>query len=1288
MYKKVVSIALVVLLMVSIIPFQFFTVTASEIIETILSPQGAYVLSTGDDDTEIADDNAILDETFSVDEGSVPGENPSDDDTNFSDDSSHADDETSGETPDDELIYDEDYYFEEAYITDEFDSISPMWAPSSRTVMFHANRVAPPFDLSNRRIFLEGPYPMPPLAYPNTTSVARFHNVQMGWGHTFDQMIQDFGIVPMRPELTTYLRDGLLRPSEGSGVFSDNDYHWLVGQRTVDFEIFGGWYDSLDSADALWSSEGRITRETEVPHGFEPLYVFARWYPTREVTFVFGPYHTPGNYVVANRLVVMVDTDPGSIIGANQTNFSQVLDWDNGVLNGVCVLRENGDEPIIMPEREGYTFVGWETADGLHVTDNTSIYEVAWPDPIETPLRLYPRWEALPVYTLQINVVDQDGNQIPDAHVEFDGMYVSFDGSFWNLTFPAPTSGYITASANDFIPGSASVFDFDFCPATRIAEIVIELEWPEPDMYEVRFVLNGGSVNDSTDDIIHEFIPHDMIGHHLYHIYEPVRHGYIFDGWRYDDQADHIPNLNHIDVLHHTVVEPITFIAQWVPVIPEFPVTFNLNGGEVHGSTASIVHGIYQYDMVGIENVPEPVRFNYIFVGWSLDNHTLLTNDEVANHIVVEPVTFYAMWIPHTYSVTFDLNGGNVGGSTVDVILEFYRYTAIDMANVPAPVHPDYIFAGWRYHGQAALSPSLTDEDVANHIVTEPIMFIAQWVPIIHEVTFDLDGGLVNGLPADIVHEIIQYNIVSAPNVPAPLRDDYDFTGWRYDGQATGTPNLTSDDVANHIVTETITFIAQWTPAIPSIYTFTVTFDLNGGHVNGSTANIAHDIPQYNTVGPANVPAPSLDDYTFAGWRYSGQTAGTPNLTDAEVANHIVLETITFTAQWTPVVDIMSTVTVTFNLNGGHVNGSTANIIHEVYPYGDIGLTNVPTPVRADHHFNGWRYNGQVTGTPNLTLQQVANHIVTRSIIFTAQWTPQTGGGTPGVGTPGDSIPGGSAPGNGIPGTNGGPRVSGSGSTGRVPGGHISLAPGHVDDTPPLLDVMEVILAELAENPFIAEHIAYISGYPDGSVGPDQPVTRAEIAMMLFRLINSEFKHLPQDTRFSDVDATKWYAQAVNYLASRSILSGYPDGTFRPNNHITRAELATVMSKFFDLDTSGTSHFTDVDSTHWAFIFINNAHNRGWISGYGDGTFRPDNATSRAEAVTLINRVLERIPNPESIDYQLGGILVFSDITPAHWAFYQIMEAALEHEFDIDINGLESWTQILSFPAHLTHLQP
>ena len=216
-------------------------------------------------------------------------------------------------------------------------------------------------------------------------------------------------------------------------------------------------------------------------------------------------------------------------------------------------------------------------------------------------------------------------------------------------------------------------------------------------------------------------------------------------------------------------------------------------------------------------------------------------------------------------------------------------------------------------------------------------------------------------------------------------------------------------------------------------------------------------------------------------------------------------------------------------------------------------------------------------------------------------------------------------------------------------------------------------LAEALDTEF---HFAFVIGYEDGTFRANRSITRAEIAMILFRLIESDAKHANLPSRFSDVSNSSWYAQAINYLASRNLLRGYEDGTFRPTQQITRAELAAIIIRFAEVNYGGMNNFADVANDHWALAYIMTAYEMGWIIGYEDGTFRPDNTATRAETVTMMNRMLSRRPNATTINYHLRGTGLFSDLDNSHWAFFEIMEAAIDHEFYIDENGRELWTRV------------
>jgi|GEM_PF-2647088 len=194
------------------------------------------------------------------------------------------------------------------------------------------------------------------------------------------------------------------------------------------------------------------------------------------------------------------------------------------------------------------------------------------------------------------------------------------------------------------------------------------------------------------------------------------------------------------------------------------------------------------------------------------------------------------------------------------------------------------------------------------------------------------------------------------------------------------------------------------------------------------------------------------------------------------------------------------------------------------------------------------------------------------------------------------------------------------------------------------------------------EHKAYIVGIGNNLFAPDSFASRADIVQMFYNLLFIESG--PHTRSFPDVPEDAWYWQAVSVLTSLGLLSGFPDGSFRPSDHISRAEFITIAVQFTHIHPEylASLRFFDVPSTHWAQRFICIAVHYGWVSGYGDGSFRPDQALTRAEAVTVINRMLNRRPDKEFINRH-PNLPQFYDVPRTHWAFYEIAEAAILHDF-------------------------
>ena len=191
--------------------------------------------------------------------------------------------------------------------------------------------------------------------------------------------------------------------------------------------------------------------------------------------------------------------------------------------------------------------------------------------------------------------------------------------------------------------------------------------------------------------------------------------------------------------------------------------------------------------------------------------------------------------------------------------------------------------------------------------------------------------------------------------------------------------------------------------------------------------------------------------------------------------------------------------------------------------------------------------------------------------------------------------------------------------------------------------------------------VSYIKGYPDGTFKPSNNVTRAEAAQMFATLLNSGTSFGTSSvTKFTDAN-NKWYSPAVNYIAGKGLLSGYSDGTFKPDADITRAEFAQMISGYLKAGYAGSANFKDVKG-HWASDAIDKVFGNKAVEGYPDGTFKPNKTLTRAEAVTVLNAVFNRYTTSSSLNnVSSANLKNYSDISSSHWAYYQILDASNAH---------------------------
>jgi DNA-directed RNA polymerase subunit RPC12/RpoP len=215
------------------------------------------------------------------------------------------------------------------------------------------------------------------------------------------------------------------------------------------------------------------------------------------------------------------------------------------------------------------------------------------------------------------------------------------------------------------------------------------------------------------------------------------------------------------------------------------------------------------------------------------------------------------------------------------------------------------------------------------------------------------------------------------------------------------------------------------------------------------------------------------------------------------------------------------------------------------------------------------------------------------------------------------------------------------------------------------------------------KHGAYIVGYTDGTFGPERDMARSEAAAIFARLLaekNGDTITTVASTKYSDIPANAWYSGYVKYLSNYGVIYGRGDDLFAPNDAITRAEFTAMAVRFFDVYGDGAEDimeqykdFSDVSSGYWAAEYIQDASIHGWILGYSDGTFQPDQNIARAEVVTLVNRLLDRTADQQYVAQNLNKLNTFSDMESSHWAYYAVMEAANGHV--ATLGDTETWSK-------------
>lgn len=722
----------------------------------------------------------------------------------------------------------------------------------------------------------------------------------------------------------------------------------------------------------------------------------------------------------------------------------------------------------------------------------------------------------------------------------------------------------------------------------------------------------------------------------------PTRKDYTFDGWT-PEVADTVGG--------NTYEYKIVYTAQWKE-IQKYSVTYELDAtsatplsaGNLPTDSNKYSSGdTYQINSTYGNTAIDEGGYTYTFSGWKLNGAgPVLTGDQTMGN---ESVVLKGTWskTPNKYSLSYNTNGGK---------LESGKYTPVGQVEYKAqlitPTETEvsksgYTLEGW--YSDAGLTTSAPATMPANDLT-----LYAKWTAN-------------SGTKYTVKH--YQQNLDN---------DNYTLTDTESDKTGT-TGELTNATAKNYEgfiakPVEQKTIAADGSTVVDIYYdrnTYTVTYT---DGVNDETifADEVHQSVKYGAPVPAynNGTNPTRKNYTFAGW-------------DSAVPETMPAKNLTFTAKW----EKNTIPTCTFDLSDLEVNkefksmyglGSpmmrftaTATIEkQETYIIVNPGIDNNVTnngsavPTKPDY-----TKVGEATGTVTLKAGK------TEAFDFGKNSTFQLEQGDYRIT---------------VKETNSGDRYVTYDTKPYTRYFKVS-EDGVISAIESITITNEYTKRHSAATPSkptlnTGDHYAYVMGYPDGTVRPNGSITRAEVSAILFRLLSDKTRdeYFTTESSFTDVKAGTWYNNSIATLEKAGVIvDTAKGGAFRPNEAITRAELAAMLAQFSDAKPVKGVKFSDVPAEHWAYEAIAIAAKMGWIEGYPDGTFRPDATITRAEMMTLVNRALERVPSDEDHLLSKRVMLTFPDCKSGDWFYIAVQEATNSHTYEraaTEKNGDEQWTAL------------
>ena len=697
----------------------------------------------------------------------------------------------------------------------------------------------------------------------------------------------------------------------------------------------------------------------------------------------------------------------------------------------------------------------------------------------------------------------------------------------------------------------------------------------------------------------------------------PDRANYTFGGW-----------YTNKDCTEGTAYKPDTLMtsldlyAKWE--LNKHTVTWK--NGETTLATDKVAHGEKPKQNPEASK-PSDDQYDYTFRGWKVSGTEDTQTVEPTNSPVFEDVTYVAVFdkTKRNYTVTWKSEGKTLATETVA-----YNGTPNNDPRSQAIKAPDdrytYEFAGWKLEGTK--DTELVDLNTTK--VTKNVTYVAVFTPVAREytVTYMVDDEIytINGVEQVFPHHYDDTVTLAAK----PTETGHTFTGWSSTDVKLNGTSFTMP--AKNVTIQG--FLTQNTHK----YTINKHFynekavevkTENGKAKPGNEYALISELYKKDAVNQTDKDG---KNYVYV----SGLTKVTPTPEDGKLTKDVTIDLYYYldvkggekkpdeTGNGTP--DAWE-YRLTFKVVNGEWNdGGNADRVAYVpfkdYKTGkDLKYVVVPAtriPAVGDKPNSGY-HAGSWDTTP------VGNAKVEKDTVFTYIYAKDSSGGSS--------------------------------------GGHHRR---------PTVTIPDDVPTGLNGN----DHYAYIVGYPDKTVRPQNGITRAEVATIFFRLLTDETRdaNSTKSNSYSDVAAGAWYNHAVSTLSAMGIVKGDSDGKFNPNAPITRAEFAAIAARFDDKANTTTADFSDIAS-HWAKNEISAASNNGWINGYPDGTFRPDNKITRAEAMTLVNRVLKRLP--ETAEDLHDDMIKWSDNSDAsQWFYLAVQEATNSHYYQTKENQFEKWSEL------------